>query len=191
MKRETALTAALAGMLVLPGAAAAQDVFVTTDLNLRAGPGPDFPVITAITSRQSVTVYGCTESRRWCEIDWGGDRGWAYAEYLAFRDADDIVVIADAGDWLDLPVISYRSHYVDDDYVVTGGAFVPPPRIRTYVIERGYEPVYIEEEIVLGFGLPDFIELYPVPDYDYHYAVVNEYPLLVDPYTREIVYIFD
>jgi hypothetical protein len=39
-------------------------------------------------------------------------------------------------------------------------------------------------------SLPADVALQPVPDYEYQYAYVNRVPVLVQPQTRRIVYIY-
>jgi uncharacterized protein YraI len=90
-----ALLAAAAG---LPGAAYAQTLtaFTTVDLNLRAGPGPEFPVLLAMPSNTAIEVFGCLDDRLWCEVTWNGNRGWAYSTYLTIQTAGQVVVLQQA-----------------------------------------------------------------------------------------------
>jgi uncharacterized protein YraI len=66
----------------------------------------------------------------------------------------------------------------------------PPPAVSTYVTSNPLEPVTLEREVVIGATLPRTVDLQPVPDYRYQYVYVNEQPVLVDPATRRIVYVF-
>lgn len=70
-----------------------------------------------------------------------------------------------------------------------GAAINPPQQVQTYVTTNPIDPVYLEGEVVIGAGLPDTIALQPVPDYGYKYLYVNGQPVLVDPATRQIVYV--
>lgn len=69
-------------------------------------------------------------------------------------------------------------------------AVAPPPAVSTYVTSNPLAPVAYEGEVVVGAGLPRTVMLQPVPDYRYQYVYVNEQPVLVDPATRRIVYVF-
>lgn len=72
-----------------------------------------------------------------------------------------------------------------------GANVVPPAQVITYVqTQPAPEPVYLQGEVVIGAGIPDTISLYPVPDYEYPYAMINGQMVLVDPSTRTIVYVF-
>ena len=61
---------AIAGALVaMSGAALAETaVSAVTDLNVRAGPGPQYPVIGVLAAGQSATLQGCIANSKWCTI---------------------------------------------------------------------------------------------------------------------------
>jgi uncharacterized protein YraI len=63
----------------------AATALVTTDLNMRTGPGTGYPVITAMPDGAIVNVRGCTSGYSWCRVDWRGRDGWASANYLAMQ----------------------------------------------------------------------------------------------------------
>ena len=70
-----------AGALALStGFAAAAPAVVESDLNLRAGPGVEFPVVAAMPGGATVNVMGCQAS--WCQVAFGGTTGWASQAYL-------------------------------------------------------------------------------------------------------------
>ncbi len=52
------------------------------------------------------------------------------------------------------------------------------------------QPVYLNGEVVIGSGLPPDVALAPVPGYQYQYAYVNGVPVLVEPQTREVAYVY-
>jgi len=66
----------------------------------------------------------------------------------------------------------------------------PPPQVRDYVIANPAPPVYLNGEVVIGAGLPQTVGLTRVPEYDYDNAYVNQVPVLAQPSTRRIVYIY-
>lgn len=52
--------------------------------------------------------------------------------------------------------------------------------------------VRVEEEIVVGEPLPRVVEVRPVPSYtEYHYAIVNDRRVIVEPRTRRVVRIIE
>ena len=52
------------------------------------------------------------------------------------------------------------------------------------------DPVYLEGNLAVGAGIPEDITLSAVPNYRYQYVYVNDRPVLVDPATRRIVYVY-
>lgn len=280
MKR-TIITAALASAAMLSAAQAQTIGTATTDLNVRSGPDPQFPVTGLIRENRSATVLGCIEGSRWCQVDVGGQTGWAYSQYL--RLTGDIAVTLPAPQIevnvaarpviaapppvaayrapapvypAPAPVVSYRApgpvvaypapapaptyvappppvvayqpppvRYAPAPAVTynapvttavvgtTGvasraisGALIPPRAtiyasttpppvyspplsVRTYLTANPLNAVYLTGNLDVGAGLPDGIDLWPVPNSRYRYTYVNDYPVLVDPASRRIVYI--
>ena len=90
------------------------------------------------------------------------------------------------------PVINSDIDAARGAYAMAPGAVVtPPPAVGTYVTANRLEPIMVEREVVIGTALPRTIELQPVPDYRYQYVYLNDgQPVLVDPATRRIVYVF-
>lgn len=79
-------------LLTLSGAAMAQTVAsASTELNVRSGPGVQYPVIGSIVAGSDVSVLGCIDSANWCEIQTPGIAGWAYGDYLTVSAGDQIV----------------------------------------------------------------------------------------------------
>lgn len=208
---------ALAAPLAFAAPAFAQfSATATTDLNIRSGPGPQYEVIGSIGASQAATVNGCLQGSRWCQVSHNGVTGWSYSEYLAGDFGGEQIVISAAPDTVEVPEVDYEQTASTNATVgaaggaITGaliagpvgaaiggvagaaaGAVVTPPdEVRTYVVENRTEPVYLEGEVVVGAGLPETVELVEVPDYEYRYRYVNGQPVLVDPTTRRIVYVY-
>jgi uncharacterized protein YraI len=304
MKR-TLISAALASAAMLSVAQAQTIGTATTDLNVRSGPDPQFPVIGMIRENQRANVLGCIEGSRWCQVDVRGQTGWAYSQYMTL--SGDVVAVLPAPE-LEVevaarpmiaapppvvayparppvvayqapapivtyqapapvyqapgpvvayqapapivtyqapapayqapgPVVTYRappsvatyqapttvyrapgpvvSYRAPTTTVVetTGvapreisGAFIapretiyasttpppaymPPPAVRSYLTANPLDPVYLAGNLEIDAGLPDDVDLWPVPNSRYRYTYVNDYPVLVDPATRRIVYV--
>lgn len=81
MKRFASTVAVLA--LTTAPALAQVSAIAATDLNLRAGPDTVFTATSVINRGDMVTVNGCVETSDWCDVDYMGMQGWAYAPYLA------------------------------------------------------------------------------------------------------------
>jgi uncharacterized protein YraI len=96
MRRHLVLSAAAAALLAASGAAFAQaNVSATTDLNVRAGPGPHHPVIDVLGAGQSATLSGCLENSKWCVVAVNGKDGWVYSDYLTGEFGGQQVVITE------------------------------------------------------------------------------------------------
>lgn len=83
MRRKLLVSAAAGALLTISGAAFAQSaVIATAELNVRAGPGPQHPVVGVIGAGQSATLNGCIEGSKWCVVAFNGAEGWVYSDYL-------------------------------------------------------------------------------------------------------------
>jgi uncharacterized protein YraI len=80
MTLRTRLLGAGSALLLTAGAAAAAPAVVSTDLNMRSGPGTQYGVIGTIPGGATVDVDGCTGS--WCAVNFNGRSGYASASYL-------------------------------------------------------------------------------------------------------------
>jgi uncharacterized protein YraI len=194
-----------ATLLAFAGAATADTmVSATTDLNVRAGPGPEYQVIGVLGAGQQAPLTGCLQNSRWCTVSTANGNGWVYSDYLAAEEQGQRVVITQRPAGVTVPVVTYEGPAAqvgttvtsdivgpDDDIAVddTIGTIEPPSEVRTYVVDHRSDPVYLNGEVVVGAGLPDNVELTEIPDYQYRYVDVNGQPVLVDPQTRRIVYI--
>lgn len=190
---------AIAGALVaMSGAAMAETaVSAVTDLNVRAGPGPQYPVIGVLAAGQSATLQGCIANSKWCTIAEANGQGWVYSDYVTADFGGNQVVLTRRPVDADIAVVTPPS---DDIYTDTYTSAIvaaepldpiarPPAEVGTYVTTHRLDPVYLDGEVVTGATLPDTVELREIPDYDYRYVYVNNQPALVDPGTRRIVYV--
>ena len=58
------------------------------------------------------------------------------------------------------------------------------------MVSHPVTPVYLNGEVVEGAGLPEDVAIAPVPGSDYDYAYVNSVPVLVEPSTRRVEYVY-
>ncbi|MCZ0964271.1 DUF1236 domain-containing protein [Paracoccus benzoatiresistens] len=65
------------------------------------------------------------------------------------------------------------------------------PETRTYVMDNKVESVVIDGEVAVGTQVPETVEIHTIPDSEYSYVYVDERPVLVEPQSREIVYIYE
>ncbi|AWC21513.1 hypothetical protein CO731_00964 [Aminobacter sp. MSH1] len=191
---------AVAGALLAFSGPSFADVAVqaATDLNVRAGPGPQYPVVGVIGAGQATTLRGCLESSKWCSVADSGGEGWVYSDYLVGDFGGQQVVLsarpADSGIVVVDPPAGGADVVIDGTTgaIIAGEAMPaidPPAEVRTYVTDNRIEPVYLDGEVVVGAGLPDTVELTEIPDSEYRYVYVNGQPVLVEPSTRRVVYV--
>lgn len=82
MRKFRLAAAALVAALFAPAVASAATGYVTTNLNVRAGPSTQYPVVSVFGAGSQVDVIGCTSGPGWCDVRAGGVRGWVSANYL-------------------------------------------------------------------------------------------------------------
>ena len=181
-----------------------------TDIEVRSGPGAEFPTVGVATRGSEATLDGCVEGSRWCRVDVNGMRGWVYAQYLSVEQNGASVVVQDHRDDLGIPTITYEQ----TDPVQTGSvqrvqpssndqllgpvdengtdvvAVTPPEEVRTYIDDNPVDTVRLNGDLVVGATVPQSVEVHRIPDYQYSYVEVNHQPVLVDPGTRRIVYVY-
>ena len=195
--------ATLAVFAIAAPVAAATVAIATTPLNIRSGPGPQYPVIGAIAANSQAVVNGCIQGSLWCQVSFGRVQGWVYSQYLrtSVAGAPPVVLSQRAAS---VPVVTYQPSTVETVGAAppAAGAVIvepagappmplnPPPAVNSYVTSHPVQPVILNGEVVLGGGLPADVALNAVPDYEYDYAYVNRVPVLVEPTTRRIVYIY-
>lgn len=125
--------------LLLPAPILAQTAMTVRAVNVRAGPDPIFPLVTWIPSGTPVSVAGCTEGWRWCDIVSGRTRGWVHAQYLTnvFRNRTPIVTFSVESYW----DTHYRGRpwYADRSTWMGWGTpgFTPPPVVPRFGSPRG------------------------------------------------------
>jgi uncharacterized protein YraI len=196
---------AAAAVLALQSSAFAAPAVVTTDMALRLGPGPTYPVVGVIERNAMVDVMGCIDAGTWCQVSWAGKTGWTFANYLAYQHAGNLVLLPQARSQVQIPTVVYQQQAAAAPVpqIATVGtlppfnplqatieALNPPQPVLTYITTNRVDPIYLDGEIVVGATLPPTVSLYRVPDYQYHYANVNNRVVLVEPGTNRIVYVY-
>ncbi|WP_417770059.1 DUF1236 domain-containing protein [Stappia sp.] len=213
--KKLAFGVSAAAILVGTSASAALEATAFTDLNLRAGPGPQFEVVDVIAGEDKVSVEGCLETANWCEVSYNGTTGWAYGDYLSAPVEGEPVVVYENRKVLEVTTVD-NDEEVESN--IAGGAGVaaiagaliagpagaavgaavggtagaiatPSEEVTTYVVKNELEPVYLEGEVVVGAGIPETVEIASIPESEYGYLYVNGVKAVVDPEDRRIAYI--
>lgn len=193
------LAAMAAAAMFSTSASAAVMATATSPLNIRSGPGPQYSIIGGIRDHGQATVMGCIQGSYWCQVAYNGRQGWAYSKYLTMP-------VARAS----LPILTYQASVattyptvattypapatrtVETVGVAPSTTYVvnPPETVSSYVFGHPEQPIYVPDEVAVGAALPENVALMPVPNYEYDYAYVNTVPVLVEPQSRRIVYVY-
>lgn len=81
-KIASAAIIAVTGVFASVSGAFAYDAAATSALNVRTGPGTNYPVVAALSRNQVVQVGQCNSANTWCQVSAANIRGWASARYL-------------------------------------------------------------------------------------------------------------
>ena len=203
-KRTIFVSALALGAVAAVPASAEIVATAMTPLNVRSGPGPEYSIIDTIPDRGQTNIIGCIRDSLWCQISHKGRQGWAYSQYLTARLSGRSLAVAER--LTDIPTVVYQTPVETVGSAVTAPAIsgtlvartipaqrlviAPPATVGTYVINHPVAPVYLNGEVVEGVGLPESVALTPVPETGYGYAYVNNLPVLVEPSTRQVEYIY-
>ena len=68
--------AALLALAALAGTAKATPGYVVQGINMRAGPGVDYPWIASLPPGTQTEIFGCLDGFTWCDVAAVGARGW-------------------------------------------------------------------------------------------------------------------
>lgn len=100
------------------GLAEAATVAVATgNVNLRAGPSTAYPVVTVVPAGARIVTHGCLEGYSWCDIAFGGARGWVAANYIRIVDQGAPVVLTPGlAPAAGIAVVAYNRAYWDTYY---------------------------------------------------------------------------
>jgi len=130
----------LAGSLVIStftiGTALAQDAVTTGAVNLRAGPGTQFPRVTTLPAGAGVDITSCNGA--WCRVVYRGMTGFVSRNLL---DEDSVVVAPPRRIYVEPPVYVRPRVYVEPPF------YADPPFYPSY--RPGWRPPY-------RYGRPGF-----------------------------------
>ncbi|MBV7380779.1 DUF1236 domain-containing protein [Maritimibacter dapengensis] len=210
MKRNTILLGSAAALTLATGAAFAQEgsATVTTDLNMRMGPGPGFKIVQVLPADTQVDLNGCIPADGWCKVTANGSTGWAYSPYLAVDQTPvaeietiEVIEYDSSGESAAASIIGGGTGAAVGALVggpvgaivggvagsTVGGSAVPE-ETTVYVRENPVEPVILSGEPVPGVSIPPEVDFYEVPaSPTYSYLNVNGDTVIVDSETRQIV----
>jgi uncharacterized protein YraI len=168
--------------------------FSTTHLHVRSGPGEQFPIVGEMRWNSHGEVDVCTPDYVWCHISTANGVGWAASHYLVENTSMGSDTIEQFGARSGIPVMGAAVVTVGVVTRVSAGsayveAITPAAEVINYVMATPVAPVYVTGEIVVGAVLPPELVIYEVPGSPHRYAVVNGVTVIVEPATRQVVYV--
>ena len=191
--------ASLISVALIAGPASALNAFSPTGhLNVRSGPGFQYPVVGQMQQNVPAAVTGCIQDYSWCSVALGGVTGWASAPYLVTDAGGKPANLQVSGAQLGIPIVLPTGVGA---VVATPpvGAMVPTPalvepilpapEVLSYVTQQAVDPVLVDGEVMVGATLPVTAPVYPIPASPYLYSYVNGQRVLVEPAARRIVYV--
>ncbi len=117
MKQFSALAVLAAVMAVAPAAAQAEQAYASKQVNLRAGPARDFPVVAVLTRGVELNVHGCLSDYSWCDVTTGPYRGWVYAANISYPYQGNNVPVLNYGALIGIGVLGFIvGDYWSDHY---------------------------------------------------------------------------
>lgn len=198
LTRQKALWAAAIGGVLVATPAFAISGYSTSHLNLRTGPGTQYPIAGVMETNVRSEITGCLADYSWCAVTVAGLSGWASAEYLVVDQNGAIMQVDEQGAATGIPVVEAQgvAEVVAPAAVgvVVGpagnvAAIVPEQPVLDYIAATPVNPFAVQGEIVVGSVLPAAVQLYEVPNSTYAYTIVNGNKVLVDVNSRAVVYI--
>lgn len=130
-------------------------------------------------------------------------RGWVYADYLQVDQGGSPVIVEQHRAEIGVPSVTYEStasvvpaepQPAPGDELLgpvgTVETITPPETVRTYIETNPGQTVQLGGDVVVGAEVPADVTFQTIPDYEYRYTRINDRPVLVDPGTRRIVYVY-
>lgn len=107
----------LAVLAAVSPAAAAMSAYASAAVNLRAGPGTQFPVVRTVPAGVAIVSYGCLADYTWCDVGYAGARGFVAARYVTVvSNGARVAVTPPVAVRIGMPVVVYSPSYWNIHY---------------------------------------------------------------------------
>jgi uncharacterized protein YraI len=113
-----ALCLLTAAFVAVPTIATAQQLaYASKTVNMRAGPSRDYPVVATLGSGTAMTIYGCLQGYKWCDVIVGSSRGWVYSGNIVYPYLGRNVPVMSYGPTIGLGIVQFSiGNYWDNYY---------------------------------------------------------------------------
>ena len=195
------LSSRVSGALLAGPASALTAYSPTGYLNVRSGPGFQYPVVAQMEPNVPAGISGCIANYTWCSVAAGGQTGWTSAEYLVTDAGGKLTNLQVSGAQLGVPIV-VPANVTEIVATTSVGAMIsvspsvglveliaPAPEVLSYVSTQPIQPVLVDGEVMVGAALPAAVPVYPIPSSPYVYSYINGQRVLVEPAARRIVYV--
>ena len=109
----------LAGLTMLAAPADAAQGIVTQNINMRAGPGIDYPLVAQLPQGTPAEIFGCLSDFGWCDVAVQDARGWVAGPGLQLLYDDRPEPLVGYGAVAGVPLVGFEAgtywqrHYRD------------------------------------------------------------------------------
>ena len=130
--RTLIIVAGAALALSMPVQAQEPNAYPITNVNLRAGPGTEYPIIFTVATEAPITILGCLADYTWCDTVFEDHRGWMSAVYLAGYYEGQYYYLKDWAPDLDYQVVTFNvgtywdTYYRDQPFYAQRTRWVEP-----------------------------------------------------------------
>jgi uncharacterized protein YraI len=88
-------------------AALAENALTTDTASVRAGPDDSYPEVAVLDADSPVQVMGCLDDWSWCDVTFGGNRGWLYSPDITYEYEGGYVPFYAYAPTFSIPVVSF------------------------------------------------------------------------------------
>ena len=110
MRSIRAAGGALLALMASAGVALAVPGYVVEGINMRAGPGVDYPWVAALPPGTETEIFGCLPGYTWCDVAAVGTRGWVAGVGLQLLYGQQPEPLVDYGPQIGLPFVGFDFH---------------------------------------------------------------------------------
>jgi uncharacterized protein YraI len=189
--RAVLISAMISWVIAGGGAFAGDRMSATIDVNIRSGPGANYPIVEILHAGETVATRACPGANGWCNVVApGGGEGWISAKFLSPVGQG---APAPSGSTAASAPPSPSTGNIDTtttSAVPSVGApssLILPEAVRKYVATHRPLSVDLSGEPAVGASVPADVRLRDIPGSRYQYVYVQGRPVFVDAQTRRIV----